>query len=99
MGRVIETNRLADVICQHNQDGTMIPLKIRILDEDGERQTYVVRAYKDLTVYGNSGKTELVTTKNHIWTFECKILVFHQEKRIRMTYNAYENSWRILEVR
>ena len=26
-----------DVICQHKKDGTIIPLKIRLQDEDGEK--------------------------------------------------------------
>lgn len=30
--------RSADVICQHKKDGTIIPLKLRIEDEDGELQ-------------------------------------------------------------
>lgn len=29
-----------DVICQFKKDGTIIPLKIRLQDEDGEYQSY-----------------------------------------------------------
>ncbi len=36
MGVIQEKYTLADVICQHKTDGSIIPLKIRITDEDGE---------------------------------------------------------------
>ena len=38
--------RKADVICQHTIDARIIPLKIRIQDEDGEMQTYSVKGYR-----------------------------------------------------
>ena len=48
MGVIQEKNTLADVICQHKIDGRIIPIKIRILDEDGEYQVYNIRSYKDV---------------------------------------------------
>ena len=30
-----------DTICQHSKDGEIIPLKIRLTDEDGECQEYM----------------------------------------------------------
>lgn len=35
MRQVTNKNQFADVICQHKADGTIIPLRIRIKDEDG----------------------------------------------------------------
>ncbi len=32
--------QLVDVICQHNKDGSMIPMRVRLTDEDGAVQTY-----------------------------------------------------------
>ncbi|MBR1508952.1 MAG: hypothetical protein IJ619_13220 [Eubacterium sp.] len=32
---------LVDVICQHNKDGSMIPMRVRLTDEDGAVQTYL----------------------------------------------------------
>ena len=34
MGAIRKTYTLADVICQHKINGTIIPLKIRITSED-----------------------------------------------------------------
>ena len=49
MGVIQEKYTLADVICQHKTDGTIIPLKIRITDEDGEYQVYNIKSYKDVS--------------------------------------------------
>lgn len=89
--------RDADVICQHNQDGTIIPLKVRIRDDDGEPQIYSVKSYKELSTNGTfrlpngdgfSGR--------HLWAFECQIQIFDLRKRIRLFYNAMDGCWKAL---
>lgn len=84
-----------DVICQHNSDGSMIPLQVRIRDDDGVFQTYRIKAYKDLTPSGSYVMPNSIPATAHTWQFECKIAVFSVEKRIRLFYNAYENFWRL----
>ena len=37
-----------DVIAQHNHDGTIIPLRLRLEDEDGELQTYTIQGYREI---------------------------------------------------
>lgn len=96
MGRINDTYRLADVICQHNRDGRIIPLKIRLRDDDGEYQTYLIQAYKDLTTYSSYNTPDKSNVFNHIWRFECKINVFNNIRIIKLSYNALENTWRIL---
>lgn len=95
MGMIIEQYRYADVICQHKTDGTIIPIKIRVIDDDGEYQIYQIKSYKDLTSYGTYTMPNGVSAVNHTWEFECKISIFHSEKRIHLTYNAYDNLWKI----
>ena len=46
-------NNKIDVMCTHTMDGKIIPMKIRLKDEDGMYQTFAVRAYRDLSVSGN----------------------------------------------
>ena len=78
MGVIQEKYTLADVICQHKTDGSIIPLKIRITDEDGEYQVYNIKSYKDVsnrTAYTMPNGTS-VAPANHLWKFECKISVF-----------------------
>lgn len=40
MGNVMGQNQFVDVICQHKTDGTIIPLRIRVKDEDGIYQEF-----------------------------------------------------------
>ena len=97
MGRIIEQENKVDVICQHSRDGTIIPMKLRVADEDGEFQTYLIRSYKDITNYGEVDNHKVATAINHMWTFDCNILVFGRERRIRLLYNSFENLWRTVE--
>ena len=36
-----------DVICQHSRDGSLIPIRVRVVDEEGEFQSYTIKGYKD----------------------------------------------------
>ena len=97
MGRIIEQENKVDVICQHSRDGTIIPMKLRVADEDGEFQTYLIRSYKDITNYGEVDNHKVATAIYHIWTFDFVILVFGRERRIRLLYNSFENLWRTVD--
>ena len=89
------------MICQHNSDGTMIPLKIRMLDDDGAYQEYKIHSYKDLSYKGvpldrlDAGKVH----SSGIYPFECKIECFGQERTIRIFYNSYEHTWKLMPKR
>lgn len=89
---------VVDVICQHTAGGDVIPLKIRIQDEDGAFQVYRVRSYRDVTDMSRPGKEGEILARNHMWCFECKISVFRRERRIKLRYNAYENLWWLLDI-
>lgn len=93
-----QVDRKVDVICQHKSDGSIIPLKVRIQDDDGEFQIYVIKSYKNISQPGEYVMPNGLTTTTHTWQFECKILIFEVEKRIRLFYNAYENHWKVSYV-
>ena len=41
------SNRTAvDVICRHSTDGTLIPMRIRVKDVEGEYHIYNIKEYK-----------------------------------------------------
>ena len=40
-----------DVICIHYKNGTVVPYKVRLVDEDGMSQEYSIKKYKDTTIY------------------------------------------------
>lgn len=93
-----DSERKVDVICQHKSDGSIIPMKVRIQDDDGEFQVYLIKSYKTLTQPGDCILPSGVTTTTHTWQFECKISVFDVEKRIKLFYNAYENYWKVTYI-
>ena len=51
-----------DFICQHTMEGKIIPLRIRLRDEDGELQEYTIKGYRETSEFGCT-------------SFECKIIV------------------------
>lgn len=95
MAMINENVRYVDVICQHNKNGKIIPIKVRVIDEDGENQTFLIRGYKDLTHYKDSSSKDYVIAENHIRSFECKIQVFDIMRTISLFYNTSEQRWRI----
>ena len=90
-------NKSIDMICQHKADGTIIPMKIRMLDEDGAYQEYKIRAYKDLTYRGNVFEMPDVgkVHSQGIYPFECKIECFGQVRVIKLFYNSYDHTWKL----
>ena len=97
MDALTETNKNIDMICKHMADGTIIPIKIRMLDEDGAYQEYKIRAYKDLSYKGSlfdmPDVGRIHTTG--IYPFECKIESFGHELTLKLFYNSYEHTWKL----
>ena len=84
-----------EVICQHRFDGAIIPLRIRLKDEDGEFQTYTVRSYRELHVADRSRLPSDIVVSSRIYSYECKIMVFARERIVRIFYNLNDGIWRI----
>ncbi|MBQ1171495.1 MAG: hypothetical protein IIX48_02700 [Lachnospiraceae bacterium] len=89
------SDRSIDVICQNCRDGSIIPLKLRITDEDGEIQQYQIKGYRDITGRHSyqlpNGTT--VTTTQEIKVFECRIECFHRQRVISIFYNPKTLIW------
>lgn len=98
MGAVDEKTMYVDVICVHQTDGHIIPLRIRIRDEDGEYQKYTIKGYRDLTTYKEHVNPYGLVSSNNIWTFECLIQVFNSVRHIFLYFNSADNRWRINDI-
>ncbi len=85
--------KTVDVICEFSRDGTIIPIKIRTADEDGEYQTYMIKEYRTLTGQGTRTLPDGVYVNNETLAFECNIIVFGAKKRIRLYYKTDEHYW------
>lgn len=95
MGQVIEKACSVDVICQHKADGTVIPLRLRVRDEDGVYQVYQIKAYREVSNYGTYLMPNESVVTSTVRKFECKITVFRIEKMVVLYYNSYDNIWRL----
>ena len=84
-----------DVICQHSRDGTIIPIKVRIVDEDGEYQTYRIKGYKDLSHRGTVEMPDGVFVTNRTLIFDCDITAFGRQKTIRLYYEPSKTIWKM----
>ena len=81
-----------DMICQHNSDGSIIPIKIRMEDDDGMMQEYKVQAYKDLQYKGNTPDVSRIQSSG-VFPFDVKIESFGRERTLKLFYNSYEHTW------
>lgn len=86
-----------DVICQHTKDQKIIPMRIRLNDEDGMSQTYNIKSYKDISILGECTMPNGTKVTNGIWCFECKIMVMDVLRRIKLYYHARDNIWTIVK--
>lgn len=99
MGVIEEKNMYVDVICQFTRNRSIIPLRIRMQDDDGLQQEYTVKAYKELMPY----KMETVASGNgynHSGNrlFRCRIQVLDAYRDIDIFYNSRDNFWKITKI-
>lgn len=83
-----------EVICQHKTDGSILPIKIKFADEDGEYQVYRISSYRECHC-GESGFTlpNAIPATRFLRRFDCKIQVFGKEKNIVLLYHTNSGIW------
>ncbi len=98
MGALEDGKLFVDAICQHTVDGGIIPLRIRVKDEDGTFHEYNIKAYKEKTHSGQFVSQYGTRVHSPVWIFYCKIQVFNSIKNIELMYNAHDNLWKIISI-
>lgn len=98
MSAITQKNTFVDVICQYTTDGNIIPLRIRVQDEDGMFQTFAVKSYKELSKPHQSLSPYGTKVHSPNWYFECKVLVFDQLRILRLFFNPTDCLWKITEI-
>lgn len=92
----MDTSQSIDVICQFNKDGTIIPIKIRLQDENGEMQSYVIHGYIEYPPGSNYKLPGGFMATNTIHIFKCKIHCFGHEKILHMFFNSSSSQWNLV---
>ncbi len=91
-----EKLREVDVICLNSSDGTIIPMRVRMTDDDGLRQAYNIKEYRDLSHQGTRTTPDGVYVTNNTLIYECKILVLDRIRTIRLYFDSSEMIWRMV---
>lgn len=81
-----------DVILQHNTDGTIIPIKLRFTSEEGEKQEYTVKGYRDLKGEART-MPDGVTVTGVDLVYQCKLQVNNQQRMIYLYRKPDGSSW------
>ncbi|MCR4604467.1 MAG: hypothetical protein K5639_00525 [Eubacterium sp.] len=84
-----------DVICQHSKDGEIIPIKIRLTDEDGVCQEYKIRDFRIVPVNEKQYTPDGLFVSAHTTVYECKIITFKREKTIHINYRCSDGIWSV----
>ncbi len=91
--RVNHNAQKIDVICQFSKDGAIIPMRIRITDEDGANQEYTIKGYRDVTGDGAREMPDGVYVTGETSVFECNILSFGMKRTVRLYYKPNDKIW------
>ena len=84
-----------DVICLHTRDGKVIPIRFRVLDEDGLFQAYTIKEYRDLSGQGARTMPDGVYVADNTFVYECMISIFNRMRMIRLYYNPRSMVWKM----
>ncbi len=84
-----------DVICQHSRDGTIVPLRIRVRDEDGEYQAYTIRDFREEERRGGITSSDGRYLSTHIIVYTCLIRSLGIKRTIRLYYDEGSKIWEI----
>ncbi|QFJ54243.1 hypothetical protein [Pseudobutyrivibrio xylanivorans] len=85
-----------EVICIHKPDNTVVPLRFRLKNDDGEFETYTVSAFKPLPKNGTRTTKDGIYVSNSVDIFECKVHIFGLERTVRLYYDPrINNTWKL----
>ena len=92
MSRVIDT---VDVICQHKSNGEVIPLRFRLMNEDGQYENYTIKGYRTVTHPGPYTTPDGLYVSYSTFVFECVVVVLAYKRKVRLYFETHNSKWRI----
>ncbi len=92
-------DRRLDVYCLFRNDGIVLPIRVRMFDEDGERQDFAIHRYKLIDGAGGTCVPKAEVFRHGTVTFDCEIEVFGSRRVVRLLYTASDMRWKLLQVR
>ena len=92
MSRIIDN---VDVICEHKADGSVIPLRFRLLNEDGAYEAYTIKGYRQLYSKETYRTPDGVYVCSKDRVFECRVLILDMYRTVRLYFDIDKVSWKI----
>ena len=92
-------DRKLDVYCLFRNDGIVLPVKLRLFDEDGVRQEFCIHRYKLIDGAGKENVPKAEMFRRTTVTFDCVIEVFGRERILRLMYASSDMQWLLLDIR
>ena len=92
MSRIINE---VDVIAQFKPDGTIIPMRFRIINEDGEYEQYTIKGYKQVFRRDVYTTPDGLTVCSQDKVFECKVVVLGNIRTVRLYFSKDDIKWRL----
>ena len=85
--------RNVDVIVTHYKDGHVVPNKIRMIGDEGLRETYVIVRFRDLSHRGTHITPDGVDVDNCTLIFDCIINMHGIERLVHLYNNPPHQEW------
>jgi hypothetical protein len=92
MSRVIDK---VDVICEYKSDGSMIPMRFRLMNEEGAYEVYTIKGYRILHKSESYITPDGVMVCSKDRVFECRVLILDMYRTVRLYFNADRSAWKI----
>ncbi len=70
-----------------------MPIKVRVTDDDGELREYAIKGYKIIDCDVEAASEDGVFISPEFRAFECRIVDFGREKRIRLYFQPRRCTW------
>ncbi|MBR3517872.1 MAG: hypothetical protein IKN07_00385 [Lachnospiraceae bacterium] len=86
-----------DVIALHKKDGSIVPLRIRLIDEEGVAREFTIKQYRDVSGQGAREMPDGMYISNSFLAYECYIEVAGVRRLVRLYYR-YGNAWIMTDV-
>ncbi len=84
-----------DVICEHKSDGNVIPMRFRIINDDGCYEAYTIKGYREIMRGDNYITPDGVTVCSKDKVFECRVIILEMYRTVRLYFDTDRCSWRI----
>lgn len=94
--QTIELDKFIDVICQYTKDGRIIPLRIKLQDDDGIYHEYNIKKYKEISHSGDVMTPYGFFSHSLNWDFNCIIQVLNREVSVDLFFNGSDQVWRVM---